>query len=136
MEKFAMTSAQSLYTSRIREYLSQLERGDAAAICALFASDAQVYSPLLGWVSPRPFFEKLSAASGQSSITPIDVCVSTTGAARATGYFVYEWALKDGPTVRFECVDVFEFDEAGRIARLVIIYDTYPIRASLGDSFS
>jgi len=131
-----MTSAQSLYTSRISEYLSRLERGDPAAICTLFAPDAQVYSPLLGWVSPRPFFEKLSAASGQSTITPIDVCVSTMGAARATGYFVYEWALKDGPLVRFECVDVFEFDDEGRIARLVIIYDTYPIRASLGDSFS
>ena len=55
-----MTSAQSLYTSRIREYLSRLERGDAAAICELFAPDAQVHSPLVGCVSPRPFFEELS----------------------------------------------------------------------------
>ncbi len=131
-----MTSAQSLYTSRVREYLSELQRGDAAAICKLFAPDAQVYSPLLGWVSPQPFFEKLSAVSGQSGITLIDVCVSATGDARATGYFVYEWALKDGRIVLFECVDVFEFDDEGRIARLVIIYDTHPIRAPLGDSFS
>ena len=131
-----MTSAQSLYTSRVREYLSELERGNVAAICKLFGPDAQVYSPLLGWVSPRPFFEKLSSVSGQSRITPIDICVSTTDAARATGYFVYEWALKDGQTVRFECVDVFEFDDEGRIARLNIVYDTHPIRASLGDSFS
>lgn len=37
-----MTSVQSLYTSRIREYLRRLERGDASAIAELFAPDAQV----------------------------------------------------------------------------------------------
>lgn len=47
------------------------------------------------------------------------------GAQRATGYFVYDWGLKDGSAARFECADVFEFDDNGRIERMIIIYG-YP----------
>jgi hypothetical protein len=62
--------------------------------------------------------------------------VSTTGAPRATGYFVYDWGLKDGSAVRFECVDVFDFDAQGRIERMMIVYDTHPIRSEVGDKYA
>lgn len=127
---------EALYTRQIRTYLSELERGDVAAICALFTPDAQIFSPFLGWMQPAPFFAKVNAASGASRITPIDICVSTTGARRATGYFVYDWGLKDGSTVKFECVDVFEFDESGRIERMIIVYDTHPVRSTVGDKYA
>jgi hypothetical protein len=113
-----------------------LERGDVAAICALFAPDAQIFSPFLGWMQAAPFFAKVSEASGQSTIRPIDICVSTTGARRATGYFIYDWVLKDGSAVSFECVDVFEFDANGLIERMIIVYDTYPIRSTVGDKYA
>lgn len=131
-----MTSSESLYTQRIRTYLHELERGDVAAICALFTPQARISSPFLGWMQPEPFFAKVSAASGQSRITSIDICVSTTGARRATGYFIYDWGLKDGSTVRFECVDVFEFDEGGLIEKMIIVYDTHPIRSTVGDKYA
>jgi ketosteroid isomerase-like protein len=130
------SSSELLYTQQIRAYLQELERGDVAAICALFTQDAQIFSPFLGWMKPAPFFAKVDAASGKSTITPIDICVSATGARRATGYFVYDWGLKDGSAVRFECVDVFEFDENGVIEKMIIVYDTYPIRSTVGDKYA
>ncbi|RQS94167.1 nuclear transport factor 2 family protein [Burkholderia seminalis] len=129
------TSA-SLYTEQVRAYLRELERGDVDAICALFTPDAQIFSPFLGWMHPERFFSKVAAASGASKITPIDICVSTSGARRATGYFIYDWALKDGSVAHFECVDVFEFDTAGRIDRMIIVYDTHPIRSTVGDKYA
>lgn len=130
------SSSEALYTRQIRTYLEALERSDVAAICALFKPDAQIFSPFLGWMKPAPFFAKVDAASGASTITPIDICVSSTGAPRATGYFIYDWKLKDGSAVRFECVDVFEFDQDGLIERMIIVYDTHPIRSTVGDKYA
>ncbi|KVQ11492.1 polyketide cyclase [Burkholderia ubonensis] len=131
-----VSSSEALYTRQVDAYLKALERGDTAAICALFTPDARIFSPFLGWMEPGPFFEKVGSASGQSRITPIDICVSATGARRATGYFVYDWGLKDGSSVRFECVDVFEFDDSGLIERMVIVYDTHPVRSAVGDKYA
>ncbi|MBN3834778.1 nuclear transport factor 2 family protein [Burkholderia sp. Ac-20344] len=130
------TSPETLYTRQILSYLQALERGDVAAICSVFKPDAQIFSPFLGWMTPAPFFAKVDAASASSKITPIDICVSTMGARRATGYFIYDWGLKDGSTVRFECVDVFEFDESGLVERMIIVYDTHPIRSTVGDKYA
>jgi hypothetical protein len=131
-----VSSPELRYTQQVRTYLKELERGDVAAICALFAPDARIFSPFLGWMQAAPFFAKVSEASGQSTIRPIDICVSTTGARRATGYFIYDWVLKDGSAVSFECVDVFEFDANGLVERMIIVYDTYPIRSTVGDKYA
>ena len=131
-----VSSSELLYTQQVRTYLKELERGDVAAICALFAPTGQIFSPFLGWMQAAPFFAKVSEASGQSTIRPIDICVSTTGARRATGYFIYDWVLKDGSAVSFECVDVFEFDANGLVERMIIVYDTYPIRSTVGDKYA
>ncbi|MCA8378282.1 nuclear transport factor 2 family protein [Burkholderia cenocepacia] len=130
------STSESLHTQQVRAYLRELERGDVGAICALFTPDAQIFSPFLGWMQPEPFFAKVAAASGDSRITPIDICVSATGAPRATGYFIYDWTLKDGSVARFECVDVFEFDIQGLIERMIIVYDTHPIRSTVGDKYA
>lgn len=45
-------------------------------------------------------------------------------------------AIKNGSAVRFECVDVFEFDEDGAIAKMTIVYDTYPIHSTVGDKYA
>jgi hypothetical protein len=44
--------------------------------------------------------------------------------------------LKDGSAVRFECVDVFEFGANGLVERMIIVYDTYPIRSTVGDKYA
>jgi hypothetical protein len=81
------------------------------------------------------FFDKVAGASGQSTIRPIDICASVEGNPRLTAYFVYDWMLKDGSKVQFECVDVFEFGTNGLIDKMIIVYDTYPIRAEVGDKY-
>jgi hypothetical protein len=131
-----VSSSELLYTQQVRSYLKELARGDVAAICSLFAPDAQIFSPFLDWMQAAPFFAKVSEASGDSTIRPIDICVSTTGAPRATGYFIYDWVLKDGSAVSFECVDVFEFDANGLFERMIIVYDTYPMRSTVGDKYA
>ncbi|WP_186070616.1 nuclear transport factor 2 family protein [Burkholderia gladioli] len=129
------TSA-ALYTARIRAYLDALERGDAAALLALFAPGARIVSPLAGTAAPADFYPKLFAASSPSRITLLDIAVSTTGSPHATAYFQYDWVLRDGAAAPFRCVDVFGFDAEARIAELVIVYDTHPIREAVGTQFS
>jgi hypothetical protein len=79
---------------------------------------------------------KLQEASGPSTITLIDICVSSKGQLRATGYFNYDWVLGDGSKAPFECVDVFEFNEVGLITKMIIVYDTHPIRETVGDKYA
>ncbi|AYE30304.1 nuclear transport factor 2 family protein [Burkholderia pseudomallei] len=134
--KIVDSSSNALYTRQIHAYVKALERGDVEAICVLFTPDAQIVSPFLGRMQPAPFFAKVAAASGESAIALTDVCVSASGARRAMGYLVYDWGLKDGSSVRFECVDVFEFDANGLIERMVIVYDTHPIRDVVGDKYA
>jgi ketosteroid isomerase-like protein len=124
------------FTAQVRHYLEALERGDTDTLCALFSPDARIHSPFLGWMQPRPFFEKVVGSSGQSRITPLDICASVTGLPRMTVQFVYDWGLKDGSAVSFECVDVFDFDADGLIEKMVILYDTHPIRATVGDKYA
>ncbi|BEV72953.1 MULTISPECIES: nuclear transport factor 2 family protein [unclassified Paludibacterium] len=119
----------------LKDYLRELALGNVDAVLALFAPQARIYSPLLGWVSPAPFYRQLAAASGNSRITLRDIGLSVQGAPRAMAYFRYDWVLKDGCEVSFDCVDVFDFDPDGLIGQMVIVYDTYPIRGDLGDRF-
>ena len=109
---------------------------DVEGIVDLFTEDAQVVSPFLGHMSPRPFFDKVRDASGQSRIEVLDILLSAQGASRAMAYFVYHWQLRDGTEVRFDCVDVFDFNEQGRIQRMTIVYDTHPVRALVGDKYA
>lgn len=126
----------TLFSERIRNYLQELESGNVAGVLALFAPDARIHSPLLGWVSPEPFYRKLAEASGNSKIKLMDICCSVQGNSRATAYFTYDWQLKDGSRVSFDCVDVFDFNKEGLIDNMVIVYDTHGIRGDLGDRFS
>jgi hypothetical protein len=48
---------------------------------------------------------------------------------RAVAYYLYDWSLKDGSRVSFDCADVFNFDmNTGRIASVVLVYDTHLVR--------
>jgi hypothetical protein len=123
--------------STVRDYLAALETGDPDRILALFAADGWVLSPMLGRMSARDFFPKVVAASSTTQLTVHDVLVSAEGHPRAVGYFLYEWWLRDGSKVAFECADVFNFNPStGKIESLIILYDTHPIRALVGDKYA
>lgn len=122
-------------TRHIRQYLHALAASDTESVIALFASDARIYSPLLGWVTPMPFYRQLAAVSGNSQITLQDICLSVLDQPRATACFTYDWRWKDDSLHTFECVDIFDFNPQGLIEKMVIVYDTHPIRDGLGDRF-
>ena len=121
----------------VRDYLAALEASDLEALAALFTPDGTVHSPLLGPVPARAFFAKVAAASSDARLEIHDVLASTEGNPRAAAYFRYDWRLKDGTEVSFECADVFEFDVAsGRVRTLTILYDTHPLRDRVAGQYS
>jgi len=120
----------------VRKYLQALEAGDAAKAAALFVPDGWVESPFLGRLPVRDFVEKVASASGVSRLTVHDVLVSAEGHLRAVAYYHYDWSLKDGTRVHFDCADVFNFDPAtGHIASVVLVYDTHLVRGAVDKKY-
>jgi ketosteroid isomerase-like protein len=113
----------------VRKYLQALEAGDANRAAALFIPDGWVQSPFLGKLPVRTFVNKVAAASNGTRLTVHDVLVSAEGHLRAVAYYLYDWRLKDGSRVAFDCADVFNFDPStGHIQSIVLVYDTHPVR--------
>jgi hypothetical protein len=113
----------------VRKYLKALEAGDAGKAAALFTVDGWVQSPFLGRIPVREYVKKVAGASSGTVLTVHDVLVSAEGNMRAVGYYLYDWRLKDGSKVSFECADVFNFDaNTGHIASIVLVYDTHFVR--------
>ncbi|HEY2675750.1 MAG TPA: nuclear transport factor 2 family protein [Steroidobacteraceae bacterium] len=120
----------------VRKYLKALEAGDADKAAALFTVDGWVQSPFLGRVPVRDYIAKIAAASRASELTVHDVLVSAEGHMRAVAYYLYDWQLKDGSKIAFECADVFNFDpETGRIASVVLVYDTHLVRDAVENKY-
>ena len=121
----------------VQDYLLALEAGDVDKTVSLFDPDGWVLSPFLGRMTPHTFFQKVVEASDRSKITIHDILISSKGQPRAVGYFLYDWWLRDGAKVSFECADVFTFNPiTGKIISMAILYDTYPIRDAVGDKFA
>lgn len=113
----------------VRKYLGALEASDVDKAAALFTPNGWVQSPFLGRIPVRNYIAKVAAASSASKLTVHDVLVSAEGHMRAVAYYLYDWQLKDGSKVAFECADVFNFDpETGRIASVVLVYDSHLVR--------
>lgn len=113
----------------VRKYLKALEANDVEKAAALFTADGWVQSPFLGRLPVRAYISKVAGASKTSQLTVYDVLVSAEGNMRAVAYYLYDWQLKDGSKVAFECADVFNFDPAtGHIASVVLVYDTHLVR--------
>jgi uncharacterized protein with von Willebrand factor type A (vWA) domain len=120
----------------VRKYLQALEAGDAGKAAALFVPDGWVQSPFLGRLPVRDFIEKVASASGASKLTVHDVLVSAEGHLRAVAYYLYDWSLKDGTRVSFDCADVFNFDpDTGHIASVVLVYDTHLVRGAVDKKY-
>jgi hypothetical protein len=113
----------------VHKYLSALEAGDAEKAASLFIRDGWVQSPFLGRLPVRDYVTKVANASSRAKLTVYDVLVSAEGHLRAVAYYQYDWSLKDGSHVSFDCADVFNFDpDTGHIESIVLVYDTQPVR--------
>ena len=112
----------------IRRYLRGLEKGSAEEIIRLFSESGVVYSPLYGRQDAGDFYKALFKDTTRSEITLFRIFQETENPAVAAAHFRYEWLMKDGSEHSFECVDIFHFDEDGKIQELRIIYDTQDTR--------
>ncbi len=112
----------------IKLYIRALEKGSYEAITKLFTEDAIVTSPLYGKIKASEFYKELFKDTTKSKITLLNIFVSKSNRCIGAGHFRYDWILKDRTPTSFECVDVFQFANAGKIKQLTIIYDTYKTR--------
>jgi len=113
----------------VHKYLKALEAGDAEKAASLFVPDGWVQSPFLGRLPVRDYVAKVAGSSSKTKLEVYDVLVSAEGHLRAVAYYHYDWSLKDGSNVAFDCADVFNFDpDTGRIESIVLVYDTHPVR--------
>lgn len=124
---------QEIYESVIQKYMTALAHCDLDGLCELFTPEAKVYSPLLGWIEPRIFFEKMCTLSdvNKSYQVPHNTLISSEGKAVVVKHFTYHWVVKDGRETTFEVCDVFEFNENNFITKETILYDTYQLRADM-----
>jgi len=104
-----------------------LQKADYEQLMQLFASDAVVLSPLYGKRPAAAFYKDLFADTQQSELTYLTTFTDPTERKIAVN-FLYRWTLADGAVTTFDCVDIFELDENGKIKLLKIIYDTAKTR--------
>ena len=101
----------------IKEYFAAIRAMNCDAWVATFAPDATSYDPVgapptVGHDAHRQVFNAIAGAFDKVGITEDHVFIAGNGAAvkwtgRGTG--------KNGRDVKFEGIDIFEFNEAGKI---------------------
>ncbi|WP_433356181.1 nuclear transport factor 2 family protein [Microtetraspora malaysiensis] len=111
-------------------YLDALARGDLPAVLALYRPGAIVHSPLYGPIPATEFYPELFADTGRAKLNLLGATegAATSGGRIVTIWFQFDWTLPSGQPADFECVDVLELADDGRIAALHIIYDTVTAR--------
>jgi ketosteroid isomerase-like protein len=111
------------HSKAMTDYLDAFTRGDLDGVLSLFGSDAIVSSPTAGAKKPSEFYPALLERSkGTTFKTRMTFAGETPDTAAIL--FDYNKALPDGRTQTFDCVDIFTFDAAGKIAEMKIIFDT------------
>lgn len=118
----------SQYKDILYNYFKGLETGNVLMILDVFTENAMVHSPLYGDELAAIFYAKLFADTKQSDITLLNIFESTENNYTTAVHFKYHWVLADGTPTHFECVDIFKFNETGKIADMTIIYDTAKLR--------
>jgi len=102
----------------VDDYLAAINASDMAAVMALYADDAAVEDP--AGTEPKRGDEILqfytNAFSGGAKVELTGpVRISSKAAAFP---FRAEIARADGPVLVVEVIDIFEFDPAGKIAKM------------------
>jgi hypothetical protein len=116
--------------------MTALDQSDYSTVKRLFAPGGKVKSPFLGEMLADPFFDRLADASSKNVITPIDILLSSAEKNHAIAYFQYDWTVRDGTLITFKVMDLFTFQRDGdKVTYLDLIYDTHPIRTSVGNKF-
>ncbi len=105
-------------------YLDAFNAGDLNAILALFAPDALIYSPTQPQPKkPQEFYPGLLERSKGTRFT-LKATFTGDQPHQAAVLFDYHKKLPDGGTKTFDCVDIFSFNNEGKVIEMHIIFDT------------
>lgn len=117
----------------IKTYFAAIRAMDIPAIVNTFAEDAVSHDPvgaqpIEGHQKLTEFFQSITAAFKEVGLTEDQVFIAGTGAAvKWTGTGI----SKQGNKVRFEGIDVFDVNEAGKIQRLYAYWNPAEMVAQL-----
>lgn len=112
--------APEVVSNAVRAYFAALRTMDEKAWVDTFAADAITYDPVgapptKGHQKLSEFFQTITAAFKEVGLTEDEIFIAGNGAAvKWTGRGI----SKQGREVRFEGIDVFEVNEAGKIQTL------------------
>lgn len=104
-------------------YLEHLENGNMDQVIKLFNVNGMVHSPIYGSMKAEKFYRELKNDTTNSELNLIGI-FEENDASRLALYFSYDWTLKNNQNVKFDVVDIIEFDPLNKISKLKIIYDT------------
>jgi SnoaL-like domain len=103
-------------------------------VAALFAPAGELQAPGAGVVRGRAAIENYFRAAlspyPQHRDEPTRILIADRDRA-ATVEIHYAGALASGFAIEFDAVDVFDFDDEGRITRLTSWYDSHEVRSTL-----
>jgi len=122
-----------IVSKAIKTYFAAIRAMDIPAIVNTFAEDAVSHDPvgakpIEGHQKLTEFFQSITAAFKEVGLTEDQVFVAGTGAAvKWTGTGI----SKQGNKVRFEGIDVFDVNEAGKIQRLYAYWNPAEMVAQL-----
>jgi len=110
------------------KYLDYLNKGDIQKIIKLFNENGVVDSPIYGIMKADEFYHKLNNDTSNSELH-LKGIFEDNDSNKLALYFGYTWTLKNKEEVKFDVVDIIEFDSLNMIDKLKIIYDTVIARA-------
>ena len=113
----------------VEDYLAAINAGDMAAVTALYADDAAVEDPV-GTEPKRgddilQFYTNAFSGGAKVELTG-PVRISEKAAAFP---FRAEITRTDGPVIIVDVIDIFEFDSAGKVAKMTAYFGPANITA-------
>lgn len=109
------------------KYLDYLQQGNINKVVELFSADGVVDSPIYGIKTANEFYPQLNNDTKNSELKLKGIFEQQDSHNLAL-YFTYHWTLKNNDKVKFDVVDIMEFDSQNKIKTLKIIYDTVASR--------
>lgn len=105
------------------QYIKLLAVGDIKSIISLFSKDGKVFSPIYGEKDATSFYHQLAGDTTKSELMTKGIFENLETKEIAL-YFEYIWTVKTGKVVKFDVIDILQFDDQDKITNLRIIYDT------------
>ena len=106
-----------------KQYIEFLAKGEVNKVIDLFSENGKVSSPIYGEKSASDFYQTLAGDTINSELSLKEIFENPLSGNIAL-YSEYKWTVKSGKIVKFDVVDLIEFNDDHKIVALKIIYDT------------